>query len=496
MLTGKPDALFSHRKRPEAMGMSNVISSVAGFWREQKLTRRFLFASAAVFIAGMAIVGAWTSGRIESGVTQNTAASTALYFESFIAPVIQDLAAADTLPASKQELLGRLISTTPLSQRVMSFKIWRRGDVIAYATQTELIGKAFPPTPKLRQAWAGHVAAELDQLHEEENRLERAEGIPLLEIYVPIRQEHSDRIIAVAEFYERADQLKRDIFEAKLEGWLIIGAIAIGAVSVLFGIVGRASRTIERQKRELQDKITELRTLLSQNVDLRARVERSSQRALEINERHLRRLGAELHDGPAQLLGLALLRLDSFERASTGRKNGGGAQSSTDGETIRTAIRDALNEIRNISVGLSLPSLDRLSIGETLQAAVRDHARRTNTAVEACISVEGVAAIHPIKTAAFRFVQEALNNATRHASAAEQKLHAYLDGSFVVIEVSDQGRGFDPAANRPDDQIGLIGMRERVESLGGDFAIKSTAGTGTCLKARLPLSSGESQAHV
>jgi hypothetical protein len=117
------------------MGMSNVISWAAGIWGEQKLTRQFLFASAAVFLAGMSIVGAWTSSRIESGVTQNSAASTALYFESFIAPIVQDLAVADTLPPAKHELLARLISTTPLSQRVVSFKIWRQDGVIVYATQ-------------------------------------------------------------------------------------------------------------------------------------------------------------------------------------------------------------------------------------------------------------------------------------------------------------------------------------------------------------------------
>lgn len=475
------------------MGLGNVVLRAADFWQGQKLTRQFLVASAAVFIAGMSIVGAWTSGRIESGVTQNTAVSTALYFESFIAPVVQDLAASDLLPLQKQQLLGKLIADTPLSQRVVSFKIWRQGGVIAYATQPELIGKTFPESPKLRQAWTGHVAAGLDHLNEEENKLERAEGIPLLEVYVPIRQEHSDRIIAVAEFYERADQLKRDIFSAKLEGWLIIGGIAVAAVSALFGIVGRASGTIEQQKRELQDKITELQALLTQNQDLRARVERSSQRALEVNEQHLRRLSAELHDGPAQLLGLALLRLDSLDRkpASPART----PQNGNDGETIRTALRDALNEIRNISVGLSLPSLDRLSMGETLQAAVRDHTRRTGTAVETNISADS-AAVHPIKTAAFRFVQEALNNATRHAGAAEQKVRAYRDNGFVVIEVSDQGEGFDPDGPRRDDQLGLIGMRERIESVGGAFAINSTTGGGSCLKARLPLHAGETHIHV
>lgn len=464
--------------------MRTVIDRVTGFWWGQKLTRQFLIASTAVFIAGMAIVGAWTSGRIESGVTQNTAAATALYFESFVAPVIQDLAANDVLPVQKQYQLGKLISDTPISQRVVSFKIWRKGGVVAYATQPELIGKAFPPSPKLLQAWTGQIAAGLDRLNEEENRFEKAGGIPLLEVYVPIREENSDRIIAVAEFYERADQLKLDIFTAKLEGWLIIGGIAVCAVSALFGIVGRASRTIEQQKQELQKRIAELQALLAQNQELRVRVERSSRRASEINEQHLRRLGAELHDGPAQLLGLALLRLDSLERTPTGRRTGNAVN---DAETIRTALRDALNEIRNISIGLSLPSLDRLSIGATLQAAVRDHERRTNTAVDAQISADSRQAPHPIKAAAFRFVQEALNNATRHAGAADQKVSAHSDSGFIAIEVSDRGKGFNPAAQTREDQLGLAGMRERIESLGGEFTIKSAAGAGTILQARLPL---------
>jgi signal transduction histidine kinase len=78
----------------------------------------------------------------------------------------------------------------------------------------------------------------------------------------------------------------------------------------------------------------------------------------------------------------------------------------------------------------------------------------------------------------------------------EQKVRAYLDDGFVVIEVSDQGPGFNPTAQRPDDQIGLIGMRERIESLGGEFNIQSAAGTGTRLQARIPLNSGEAGAHV
>ena len=281
------------------MSVPRVFLRTGRLWSEQPLTRRFLIASVAVFLAGMAITGTWMAGRIEAGVVHNTATSTALYFESFIAPLVQDLADRDELPADKQAVLAKLIADTALGRRVISFKIWRKGGTIVYATNRDLIGKSFPPTPKLRQAWAGGVAAGLDSLDEEENADERSQGMPLLEIYAPIRKTHTDRIIAVAEFYERADQLRNDIFKARLESWLIVVVIAICTIAALFGFVGRASRTIERQ-------ITELRALLAQNEELRARVERSSQRALEVNERYLRRLGAELHDGPAQLIGLAL----------------------------------------------------------------------------------------------------------------------------------------------------------------------------------------------
>lgn len=479
--------------------MPRLIAWVADLWRRQRLTTQFLIASAAVFIAGMAIAGAWTADRIESGVTHNTAAATALYFESFVAPAIQDLATSSTLPVQKRYFLTKLISDTPISQRVVSFKIWGKGGFVAYATQAELIGKTFPITPKLRDAWSGHIAAELSHLDEEENQLEKQGGVRLLEVYVPIREENSDRIIAVAEFYERADQLERDIFNAKLESWLIIGGIALCAIFALFGIVGRASRTIDQQKLELERRISQLQTLLGQNQGLRARIQRSSQNAMEVNEQHLRRLGAELHDGPAQLLGLALLRLDSLERSATlnkaGSANSGSTPASGDASTIRTALRDALDEIRNLSVGLSLPALDHLSMTATLQAAVRDHARRTNTAVEADIAAEGIETAHSTKTAAFRFVQESLNNATRHAGPAAKKVKAFYEDECMMIEVSDSGKGFDPAQPRNDQQLGLVGMRERIESLGGEFSITSSPGSGTVLKAKLPLNSGTIAPH-
>ncbi|MEA2986145.1 MAG: hypothetical protein QOD94_2399 [Alphaproteobacteria bacterium] len=462
------------------------------------LLRQFLLMSAAVFLIGMSIVGLWVASRIERDVTQNTAIATALYLESFVAPLVQELAHSEILPGYRQEALDNLIARTALGQRVVSFKIWGQGGIIGYASNRELIGKAFPPTPKLRDAWAGKVAAGFDDLHEEENQAERARGLPLLEIYVPIRQEDADRIIAVVEFYERADQLEHDIFYAKVESWIIIGGVALGAVFALFGIVGRGNRIIEQQRRALLGRISELAASVSQNEILRGRVERASQRTAEINERYLRRIGSELHDGPAQLLGLALLRLDALRLKPKALDKRNPSPDKSEVDVLRTALTEALNEIRNISFGLSLPALDRLSMAEALDLAVRTHTRRTDTHVEAQIASDlGACDIHAMKATAFRFVQEALSNATRHAGAQGQRVRAHRERGVMVIEVSDSGPGFDFDKQTEGDRLGLLGLRERIESMGGSFKVASAeGGRGTCLRASLPLEPKPQVANV
>ncbi len=83
----------------------------------------------------------------------------------------------------------------------------------------------------------------------------------------------------------------------------------------------------------------------------------------------------------------------------------------------------------------------------------------------------------PERICIYRFVQEALNNAWRHAGGVAQSVAQRIEAGQLVVEVSDEGSGFDPAAARPEG-LGLAGLRERVESLGGAFAIRSSpAGT-------------------
>jgi signal transduction histidine kinase len=167
-------------------------------------------------------------------------------------------------------------------------------------------------------------------------------------------------------------------------------------------------------------------------------------------------------------------------------------------DMLRTALTEALNEIRNISFGLSLPALDRLSMAEALDLAVRTHTRRTDTHVEAQIASDlGACDVHAVKATAFRFVQEALSNATRHAGAQGQRVRAHRERGVMVIEVSDSGPGFDFDRQTEGDRLGLLGLRERIESMGGSFKVASAeGGRGTCLRASLPLEPKPQVANV
>jgi signal transduction histidine kinase len=94
----------------------------------------------------------------------------------------------------------------------------------------------------------------------------------------------------------------------------------------------------------------------------------------------------------------------------------------------------------------------------------------------------------PIKICAYRFVQEGLNNAHRHGQAKKCRLSAHIKANELVISLKDNGIGFRKSTlNHSGGHIGLMGLRDRIESLGGQFSINSELGVGTALKLSLSL---------
>ena len=437
------------------------------------LSHQFILACAILGIIGLSFLGAWIPRKIEEGVEAHGAARTALYMESLVAPSLQELARGQGLSDSAILTLKEVLAGDARRVGVVAVKVWMREGVVAFATAMDEIGRREEETPPMAKAWDGYLEAEL---------VDRgvAENGPLLEIYVPIRRENTHEVLAIARFSEVAAELKSNQDRAALEG-VIIGAFLGFLIFVgLFLIVARGNRTIEVQRASLTNRVAELSDLLRETERLRRYAQTASRRAAEDVELQLCRVGSDLHDGPAQLLALALLKLDIPARGS-----GLGPKVV---DAIRDVLGDALSEIRDISAGLALPEIAGLSLGQALIVVAAEHERRTSTRVVCDLPGKTIEVPRIIQLCLCRVVQEALSNAFKHAGGRGQTVKASWTDKVATVEISDTGPGMAPSkrqGKRP--ALGLVGLRSRLESFGGELTIESKSGVGTRLTACLPI---------
>ncbi len=443
-----------------------------------------------VFLVSGLGVGWWVNREIESHVVERSAATTAVYVENFLEPQLQDLTNLTSLPDARIRALGGMLTDTPLGSLVVQFKVWGRDGLVLYSSNAGQIGKRFAVEEDLGRAWTkGLVSAGLSSLNRAENVGERKPEGRLLETYVPVRERGTDRVIAVLEFYARTDGLEQELWDARWQSWLVVGLATLLVYLVLIGLVRRASTTIIQQRNALGDQVQTLDSLLernrivqSENQILNDRVRRAATRTAELNERYLRRVSAELHDGPAQDLSFALLRLDDLSAADSDQ---------THTDVIRSLNR-AVSEIRSIAGGLRLPELEPLTLRETLERAKRDFQNRSGGQVT--LEMDGIPdqVPLPVKITVFRVTQEALANGFRHGGGRGQRIHLeQACENTLMLSISDEGPGFQwDDAGPASGHLGLVGMRERVESLGGTFTIEAGTPSGATIKAIIPIRAG------
>ena len=258
---------------------------------------------------------------------------------------------------------------------------------------------------------------------------------------------------------------------ARRQSWALVGAVTLLIGFTLFGIVHQASRVIEDQRRELERRVANSERMSRESRALKVRAERASSRLAELNESFLKRISAELHDGPAQLIGLAALRLASLGRSRNKEER------QHELAVVDGALTEAIREIRNLCKGLSLPEIDGVPIGRTVERVVRSHEARTDTKVAVDVDMP-TAVPHPVAISVFRFVQEGLNNAYRHADGAGQAVRGRIADGRLTLTVSNRldGGSSGPAEPAVPRGLGLEGLRERVESLGGSFDFRIAPG--------------------
>lgn len=491
---GGPQSLCHTRETAKVSGPIDMSANVRRWFEHLSVAQRFLLGSLIILAAGMAGIGVWVSRQIEDGVIHRTATTTALYVDSLIAPSLQDLSEANTLSPTAVDRLDWLFEDTPLGQEVVVFQVWDRDGSIVYSTVANLVGQTLPVEEELARALSGEVTAHVDEAEGGTQLPAEVSSHHLIEIYSPVRDRNTGEVIAAAEFYYATDDLDRDIAAAQRRSWLVVGGATLLIYGLLATFIRRVSDTIRRQQHALTDQVDQLSELLQQNQVLHERVRGAAARTAALNERVLRRLSADLHDGPAQDISLALLRLDHVAASTNGHVSGTPADSELEQELdlIQGSLRRSLQEVRAISSGLVMPQLSTLTLSQTIDHVLRGHQRRTGTAVElTCTDLPDQASL-PTKIALYRIVQEALNNAWRHADGAGLAVQISREAAHLRVEVVDAGPGFTPAAGEPSEaHLGLVGMRERAESLGGQFAVASSPGQGTRVIVLLPLETAE-----
>ena len=463
-------------KPPRGSGVRRI-GRALGLVGEESLARRFLIASLLVLLVGGVAIGLVVGNQLQRGIIDRTASITALYVQSFIEPHLASMADGEWLNDDDKASLDRLLANTQWRERVVSLKVWRPDGVIIYSPDREIIGDQYPVEGPLAAALGGQVTAEMSSLDDEENVSEQAFD-HLLEMYLPVRERGSDNIIAVAEFYQTPTELDQEVTQAQLTSWAVV-AVAVGlAYLLLFGIVRRGSDTIVAQQQALQSQVTELSTLLDQNEQLRGRVKTAAERTTTLSERNLRRISSDLHDGPGQMLALAMLRLERLKSKPTAE---------AEYEELQSALNDALRDMRSIAAGLRLPELESLSVADTVRRVVDDHVRHSGVAVTLDIDEPLRDAPLPTKIALFRALQELLSNSTRHGDGADIRVHILQENGWLRASVSDGGPGFDGGLVGAEGHLGLAGIREQAELLGGTFEVVSGAQGGAEVTVRWPM---------
>ncbi|MEW6046186.1 MAG: histidine kinase [Bacillota bacterium] len=213
-------------------------------------------------------------------------------------------------------------------------------------------------------------------------------------------------------------------------------------------------------------------------------------RVMGAQEDERRRIARELHDSVGQSLTGLMLRLDMAIAAVPE----GNAELSRRLHNLRNLSEATLEEVRRITYDLRPAALDDLSLADAVAWYARTHLEPAGISVVA--ETNGCTdrrLPQTLETALFRVAQEALTNVLRHSGAnrVRVRLACPPNGDRAVeLTVEDDGRGFDldEVMNRPDHPaLGLAGMKERVELLGGTLSISTRPGAGTRIAVRVPL---------
>lgn len=211
-------------------------------------------------------------------------------------------------------------------------------------------------------------------------------------------------------------------------------------------------------------------------------------RIIKAQENERRRIAREIHDGPAQAMSNVVLKAEICEKMAGIDIN----RTIEELRSLKDVVRLCLKDVRRIIYDLRPMSIDDLGLKTTLQKYIESFRNEHSINVELKIKGnDSQIKDSNISLAVFRVVQEALNNTYKHADATSVGIQLECAEKAILLRIKDDGKGFDTSSLHDitrdgEGGFGIIGMKERIELLEGEFKISSKINVGTTIMVKLP----------
>ncbi len=445
--------------------LRNVRRAIGRRTRSLGLTQQFLIVAIAVITAATVLLGSIISEAVRDGVTEGVAETAAAGFDSLVANSVGQAFAEEALSEEDRARLATLfeIGSDAQTTRLIQLRIFRPNGQLLYEATDGIVD--VEQQHRLAGALEGNVSMDVVALPMLPAGPLGTHPITVLRLYTPLHESGTDRVMGVAALYYSARSLLDIQSATQRNVWIAVVVIGVTTVALLIAFVWRADRTIVRQARRLAVNLERSQQLSEQVIGLHRASEQLRIDAIEANEQLLARVGADIHDGPLQLMTLAILQLTRSIREMA-------ADAATRLRPTVELTTQAMTDLRNISVGLVLPELDGLTLEQTLALAIRRHEGISGSTVASEIVGLDDRVEQDVQVCLYRVVQESLSNAFRHSGGRDQRVIGRRTDGSILIEVSNRPASEPPEENSLRPKLGLRGMRLRLEAVGGTMSVE------------------------
>ncbi|RZS79975.1 signal transduction histidine kinase [Motilibacter rhizosphaerae] len=445
VLTGPTE----RRHREEPPGARSILLPVA--------------AGIALVLLVVVLGGTWASRRVAEREAVAEAARTA----DLLAEVVVSQSLSDGLVARDHQALARVdqaVRSHVLGPGILRVKLWAADGRIVYSDEPRLVGERFALGQEERDALAHpRTRAEVSDLSQPENRYERGRG-KLLEVYRPVWTPGGTPLLF--ETYTPYGSVTRRAHDL----WRAFAGITASSLLFLAVLL-----------------LPVMWRLLDRLRAAHAQREGLLQRAVDASDEERRRIAGTLHDGLVQELAASSYAVAGAAQraASAGRP-----ELATELDRVAGTVRSGIGSLRSLLVDIYPPTLEQAGLAPALGDLVPG-LRARGTAV--LVEVDGQAAdrLAPDEAAlVYRVAQECLRNTGKHAAATEVSvLLSPAPGAAAVLEVRDDGRGFDPGEVLRGPEAGHFGLRVMIDlarAAGATLAVRSAEGQGTTWRLEVP----------